>query len=198
MRSLFSTGWILCLAGYASSQSVTPEAKLLVGQAVADEMKNASSASIAFFPDAYLRDGLIPREVVGKEFQSFIVHPNEVIWLVTLSGNQIKAALERSVSYYPQASASFLHISGLSVSIDTAKSERVQTITYEGSALDLTKNYRVALPASLARGGLGYFSVWEFSKAERTVSSNLAKLLEGKTVQQSGTRWQFKGSSQLF
>jgi 2',3'-cyclic-nucleotide 2'-phosphodiesterase (5'-nucleotidase family) len=179
----------MVFAGFANSQSPVAS-DVSACQSIADVLRSTSGSDFAFFPSGYLLGTKQP-----KNLALAVEHPEDELWIVNLTGKQIKSALERSVAFYPQPCACFLYFSGMTVSVNTTKSERVESITPENGVWDFNKSYKVAMPASLARGGLGFFTVWEFQKPDKTISSNLTKLLESKTVQYSVLRWQFKASS---
>jgi 2',3'-cyclic-nucleotide 2'-phosphodiesterase (5'-nucleotidase family) len=189
MRSPLTLGFVFGLTVIGAAQSAVSNNSNF-GQSIADELRSASGVNFALFPDAYLKGGI----KIPKDLASTLEQRDEAVWVVSLTGAQVRAALEKSIAYYPQSSATFLHISGLNVAYDLTKIERIVSVTSDLVEIEPSKTYKVALPASLARGGLGYFSIWDFKKAEREVSSNLAKLLEGKVVQSSVSRWQSKGS----
>jgi hypothetical protein len=59
-----------------------------------------------------------------------------------------------------------------------------------GAKLEDTKSYEVAMPSSLAHGGLGYFKIWENAKTVKTFDkSTLEQILKGKKGYDSPPRW---------
>ena len=82
---------------------------------------------------------------------------------VTLSGAEIKEALEHSVSQAPGESGGFLHISGMKFTFDSrlAAGDRVTSMEVENedgtfTDINLESNYVVATNAFTAKGGDGY------------------------------------------
>jgi 2',3'-cyclic-nucleotide 2'-phosphodiesterase (5'-nucleotidase family) len=83
--------------------------------------------------------------------------------IMDLKGSEIKAALEHSVSLYPERNGGFLQVSGLKFTFDGTKpaGQRVLSVEVKGkdgnyTPLDLTKNYFVATNVFTAKGGDGF------------------------------------------
>lgn len=156
------------------------------GQAIADEIKQAAGTDIAWIPA-----GMLNEEGKG-DLSTYIKFGTDEIAVVNLTGKQIKLALERSVSLYPSANPSFLQISGLEVSFSKSANpdERIRTVLVDGNALNLEGKYQVAMPTTLARGGLGFFTIWDKKAIERTVEkSSLETVLKGKAGFVRTSRW---------
>jgi 5'-nucleotidase / UDP-sugar diphosphatase len=80
-----------------------------------------------------------------------------------LTGDEIKTALEHSVSQSPKESGGFLHVSGMKFTFDSTKAagSRVVTIQVKNAdgtftSIDTTKEYVIATNAFTAKGGDGY------------------------------------------
>jgi hypothetical protein len=70
----------------------------------------------------------------------------------------------------------------------------VVSVSVSGADLQLSREYRVAMPGSLARGGLGYFTVWDKSaKSETLPNTNLESLLKGKSGTETEPRYRATG-----
>jgi 2',3'-cyclic-nucleotide 2'-phosphodiesterase (5'-nucleotidase family) len=82
----------------------------------------------------------------------------------TLTGEEIKAALEHSVRVYPQENGGFLHVSGLTFTFDPTKpaGSRVEDVVINGEPLINDQAYSVATNNFTAVGGDGF----EMFKAE--------------------------------
>ncbi|MBX0316852.1 bifunctional metallophosphatase/5'-nucleotidase [Planococcus glaciei] len=84
--------------------------------------------------------------------------------IMNLTGAELKAALEHSVSEYPNELGAFLHVAGMKFTFDPAKpaGSRVTSVSVkEGdsfTALNLAKNYKVATNTFIAAGGDGFTS----------------------------------------
>lgn len=156
------------------------------GQAIADELKSAAGTDVAWIPAGVLKAD-------GKgDLSTYVQFLTDDIAVVKLTGAEIKAALERSVSLYPAPNPSFLQISGLEVSFSRSAEadKRVRTVLVNGLELNPNSVYTAAMPGNLAKGGLGYFTVWDKKSIERTLpGTTLESLLKGKTGFVRTSRW---------
>lgn len=80
-----------------------------------------------------------------------------------LTGAEIKAALEHSVSQSPKESGGFLHVSGMKFTFDSTKAADSRVVTMEVknadgtyTAIDIAKEYTIATNAFTAKGGDGF------------------------------------------
>lgn len=156
------------------------------GQSVADALRDFAKTDVAFVAAGQLRTS------ANDDLVSQIQYPSDEIAVVKLTGKQLRAALERAVSLYPSPNPGFLQVSGLEVSFRArgGADARITAVSVNGGALDAGRTYTVAMPGSLARGGLGYFTVWEKNAIERTISgATLESVLKGKTVGARPSRW---------
>jgi len=157
-----------------------------VGQSIADIFRTASGADIAF-----VASGFLTQTRDGKNLAASFQFPLDELWVVNLTGKQLNDAFERSLSFYPEPCPDTLYFSGTEVTFQAAKTSRPKILgaTVSGIPIDPAKNYKVSMPASLARGGLSYFTVWNFQRPEKVISTSISKLLDGKSVQTSTLRW---------
>ncbi len=156
------------------------------GQAIADEIRSLAGTEIAWIPA-----GMLNEEGKG-DLSTYVKYGTDEISIVTLTGAQVKLALERAVSLYPSANPSFLQLSGLEVAFSKSAEpdQRTRSILVDGSELDLTKRYSVAMPSTVARGGLGFFTIWDKKAIERTIEgSSLESILKGKAGNARTARW---------
>ncbi|MFM9874657.1 MAG: 5'-nucleotidase C-terminal domain-containing protein [Fimbriimonadaceae bacterium] len=184
MRTTFVTVILFALVSTAfcgpDTESFGP------GQAIADEIKAVSGADIAWIPAAMLED-----EAKG-DLGSYLKFGTDEISVVSLTGEQIKLALERSVNLYPTPNPSFLQVAGLEVSFSksAAPDSRIRTVLVNGIELNFKQNYDVAMPITIARGGLGFFTVWKKTSITRTMEgTTLEKVLKGKSGFVRTARW---------
>ncbi|MEP0764975.1 MAG: 5'-nucleotidase C-terminal domain-containing protein [Fimbriimonadia bacterium] len=159
-----------------------------VAQMVADAMRAAASADVAFIAAGFFVSGSLDGPPSAEKLNKLLAYPGEEIYVLSLTGDQITKALERSLSLLPQSNRAFLQVSGLKVeySAKAAANSRVKRVLVEGKALDAGKTYRVAMPATLARGALGYFTVWQREQISEqtgvTVETAVRRLLDGKST----------------
>jgi hypothetical protein len=112
--------------------------------------------------------------------------------LVKLTTAQVREALERSVSLYPQANTSFLQLSGFEATFNknAAEGHRLTSITVNGSPLSNSATFLVAMPSNLAKGGYGYFKIWDKPDIVKTFdASTVESVLKGKPYTDSAPRW---------
>lgn len=158
------------------------------GQAAADELLAATGTDAAWLPGGMLRPAPSP----DAELTAILQFPTDKIGVVRLRGAQVREALERSLALYPATNSGFLQIAGMTVSFSRSApaGSRVRDVTIAGQPLSTERTYDIAMPLSLARGGLGYFKVWERSQIVRTLPElTLERLLAGKSSRVAAPRW---------
>lgn len=156
------------------------------GQAIADEIRSVAGTDIAWIPA-----GMLNEDAKG-DLSTYVKFGTDEISVVTLTGAQVRLALERAVSLYPSANPSFLQISGLEVSFSKSAEpdQRTRSILVDGSELESAKKYSVAMPSTVARGGLGFFTIWDKKSIDRTIEgSSLESVLKGKAGNVRTARW---------
>ena len=184
MRTPFAAVMIFALVAAAfggpDTESFGP------GQAIADEIRSVSGADIAWIPA-----GMLEAEAKG-DLSTYLKFGTDEIAVVSLTGEQIKQALEKSVNLYPSPNPSFLQISGVEVSFSKSApaDSRIRTVLVDGVELNNKQNYDVAMPITIARGGLGYFTVWKKTSITKTMDDvTLEKVLKGKSGFARTARW---------
>lgn len=185
-------GTVFLIAGVAMGQTLPANnQEVQVGQSIADIFRSASGADVALVASGFLSP---TRDT--KNLADTFQFPSDELWLVSLTGKQLNEAFDRSLSFYPEPCTDMLYFSGAEVTFQSGRTvkTKVVSVTVGGAPLDLGKTYKVAMPASLARGGLSYFSLWNFQKPEKVVSPAISKLLDGKSVQTSTLRWLLRQS----
>lgn len=156
-------------------------------QAAADVIRTAAKADVAFLPAGVIKPGF-----KSGDLSTMLQFPTDQVVVVEMTGAQLKSALERSVSLLPSPNPGFLQISGIVVTYSPkgVAGSRVREVTVAGAALNATANYRVAMPSSLGRGGLGYFTVWKKEQIVETLEgTSVETLLKGKTGTENVSRW---------
>ena len=187
LTKTFAAGMVFGIAFVAMGQtSPLTSQETQVGQSIADILKSASHADVAIVASGFLNQSKDTKNLAAS-FQ----FPTDELWLVNLTGKQLYEAFDRSLSFYPEPCTDMLYFSGCEVTFQASKSGKAKVIatTIGGLPLEMGKQYKVAMPASLARGGLSYFSVWNFQTPEKVISPAIEKLLVGKSVQTTTVRW---------
>jgi hypothetical protein len=184
MRTLW-IATLLLTASLVGAQNSGSEA-YLPAQAAADVLRDVANADGAFIASGQLKGGF-DRENLASLMQ----FPDEEIVMVTLKGSEVLQALERSVSLYPQSNTSFLQLSGFEVTFDpnAMSGKRIKSVSAGGSRLEEGRDYRIAMPSSLGRGGFGYFKIWDRAKVSSTLSTTVEKALAGKKFSETRPRW---------
>jgi 2',3'-cyclic-nucleotide 2'-phosphodiesterase (5'-nucleotidase family) len=162
----------------------------LAVQSAADEIRSAAGADAAFIGAGFLKDNFSK-----DDLSTMLQYPTDEVVVLNLSGDQIRQALERAVSLYPQANQSFLQISGIDVTFkkSAAPNSRIVTVSIGGNPLSLTNTYTVAMPSLLAKGGLGYFKIWEQAKIAKRLDKSVESVLKGKRATEGSARWTAQG-----
>jgi 2',3'-cyclic-nucleotide 2'-phosphodiesterase (5'-nucleotidase family) len=160
------------------------------GNVVADAVRAAGGADIGFIPAAAFKPGAsVPRPASGEQAASLVEPPSDVIVVLSLRGDQIMAALERSVSFAPQPSAGFLQVSGLRFTFDPKRDggKRITATSVNGTALEASKTYKVATTRPLANGQQGYFQIWDKDAITSDTGKSLAAALNDLAKARGGS-----------
>ncbi len=155
-------------------------------QSAADALREATGADVAFLPA-----GMVRNLNSVQDLAQILQYPTDLVGVIKISGSQVRQALERSVSLLPLGSSSFLQLSGLEATYSKSApaEKRIISVMVGSSKLDDSKDYRIAMPMALARGGLGYFKVWKSDQIEKTAEQSLESILSGKKVTLTSDRW---------
>ncbi len=169
---------LLASLGFAQMSSDVGAGPNARAQAVADEIKSLAGAEAAFVSAATFK---VPDP--GGDLAAFVQYGTEEVVVVDLTGKQVIEAIERSVSTFPDSNNAFLQVSGVEVVFNPSASanSRVVEVKIDGTAVNPGKSYSVAMPASLARGAVGYWKVWDKSQITRNTETTLEVVLKGKT-----------------
>jgi len=142
-----------------------------LGNLVADAARSAVGAKVAVVQASQFRaQAIAAGDVTRETLTGALLYPDERIVLVELTGAQLQAAVERSVSMLPKPSTGFLQVSGFAVNFRSTESSgaRVTEMRVDGEVIAPAKTYRAAMPASLAKGTLGYFRIFDGLKVQET------------------------------
>jgi 5'-nucleotidase/UDP-sugar diphosphatase len=141
-----------------------------IGDLVADALAAALRADLALVNGSALRmPYTLEQGPVGEAaLKGALAYPDEKLGVLELQGSTLRAAIERSLSLLPKPNKGFLQISGIQVWYDPTKpsGQRVSMIEHHGTRLAPDRTYRVVMPNSLAKGGLGYFRIFNGAKYE--------------------------------
>lgn len=140
------------------------------GRLVADAVRSAGHGDIALVNAASLNKGKLSAGNVGDgEINALLAFPGDAVVSIVITGAQLRAGLERAVQAYPTGSSAFLHGSGFTAQFNTQAptNERLTLVRIDGKEVRDTDSIRAAMPEGLAKGGSGYFTIWNADKASR-------------------------------
>jgi len=128
-----------------------------LGNFVADVMRQVAGAEVAIINGGGIRTGVAPGKLAVKDIYAALPLDNYLV-AISLTGAQLKAALEHGVSRLEGPVGSFPQVSGLTFiySRSAPVGSRVKDVTVGGQPLDPQKEYVVATNDFLAAGGDGY------------------------------------------
>ena len=160
------------------------------GDLVADAVRASLGADIGFVPAAAFKPGATaPRPASGDQAAALVDPASDTLSLLNLRGDQIIAALERSVSFGPQPSSGFLQVSGIRFTFDLKKEggKRVSAVSVNGQPLDASRSYKVATTKPLAHGQQGYFQIWDKSDIANDSAKSLDSAIKDFVKSKGGT-----------
>lgn len=142
-----------------------------LGNLAADAARKALQAEVALVQANQFRETTIAAGAVTCDsLKAALLYPDERLVLVELSGARLLAALERGVSALDRPSTGFLQVSGMAVTFRSQEPPggRIESVTVGRAPLAPEKTYRTAMPASLAKGALGYFRIFNGLEVKAT------------------------------
>lgn len=190
MKCIASVMMFLVLAG--NGFALGPEDGAFgPGQVIADEIRSISNADFAFVPGGILKTSASRSAELGD----YLAVADEKIVVVKLTGDLIFSALERSVSMLPSSNPSFLQISGLKVVYNpSAILDRVVKVESDFGSFEKSKVYKVAMPETMAKGGFGFFTIWDNKAISETLDTTLGEVVKNKKYFSSAARYVIKSS----
>lgn len=128
-----------------------------LGNLLTDAMREALGTNIAVTNGGGIRAPIAAGDVTRNHVLTTLPFDNTLV-RTTLTGKEIKAALEHSVRLYPEENGGFLHVSGLAFTFDPSKpaGNRVEEVIINDRPLDEEKAYSVATNNFTAVGGDGF------------------------------------------
>lgn len=147
------------------------KAETAFGRLVADALRSAARTDIALVNAGALKPGVLKAgDIEAAQINALLTFPGDGVATVTLSGEQLRAALERAVQAYPTGTTAFLHGSGFTATFNTQAptNQRLTMLRINNREVQNDDSITVAMPAPLAEGGSGYFTIWSADKAKRS------------------------------
>lgn len=157
-------------------------AETSVGSFVADALKESVSAPIALVAAGCLRDVTIPQGKVSiPDILLSVQYPDDKVAVIDLTGAEIRQALERSLSIYPQKNLGFLQVSGLHIVAqpESPRGHRIISIALDKGTFSDEGKYQVATTTPIANGAYGYFTIWSKAEITKGNSVTVRQAIEG-------------------
>ncbi len=128
-----------------------------LGNLSADAVRAESSADVAFVNGGGIRVDIQPGDITLGRIAELFPFGN-IVQIKKITGEDLLAMLEHSVSGYPSPQGAFLQVSGLTFEFDPEQPAglRVIDVKIGDSPLDLTAEYTVAINDFMSVGGDGY------------------------------------------
>jgi len=158
-----------------------------LGDLVADAVRAEAGTSVALVPAGGLREITIPKgKVKAEDVLKCLQYHDDRIAVIELTGAQLTAALERSVSIHPQKNLGFLQVSGIEFKFDPKlpKGSRLMSVMVGKEKIANERKYRVGTTKPLADGAYGYFTIWgkglKPEIKDKTTAQAVTKFLSGQ------------------
>ena len=153
-----------------SRSSTVRTGEAAIGNLIADAMRATMKSDIAIMNGGGIRAGKVyaaGTSLSRKDILAEMPFGNRLA-LVSITGANLKAAIEHGIEKLPESNGRFPQISGFTFSYDVSKpaGARVTEMKVGDAALDLTKNYTLAINDFNAKGGDGYTM---FESAQRVM-----------------------------
>lgn len=177
MRLLKSCVTLMCLLLMAARVQAAPigratadfdnarpgKAETSWGRFVADSLRSGTRADIALVNAGALQSGTLKQgDISAADVDALLSYGADNVVTMTISGAQLRAALERGVSAHPTNSPAFLHAAGLTANFDSQApaGRRIREVRVNGQPLRDDAAFVCAMPVALAEGAGGYFAIW--------------------------------------
>ncbi len=152
-----------------------------IGNYIADSLREYCGTDVALYNGGGIRgDCVVPEgPVTNRDIETMLPFDNMAV-VISMTGDELRQVLERSVGHLPLPWGGFLQVSGLNVRVDpqaqAGSGKRIAHVDVRGdgglsSPLEGGRRYRVATNSFLARGGNGYH---EFSRSRAEPSAGTA------------------------
>ena len=128
-----------------------------LGRLITDAMLEETGADVALTNGGGIRASIPAGDITKGEVVTVLPFGN-YIQTKSVSGAELKAALEHGVHSYPVSLGGFPHVAGVTFTLDASKpvGQRVSDVKVKGTALVPTQKYVLATNDFLAAGGDEY------------------------------------------
>jgi 2',3'-cyclic-nucleotide 2'-phosphodiesterase (5'-nucleotidase family) len=146
-------------AALDARESLVRREETPLGGFFAELMRERVGAQVGLLNSGAIRGNRVipPGPITKRDIRGLLPFTNTVV-LLEVTGEALRAALERSVDELPRPTGHFLQTAGLAFVVDPAQpaGRRVGAVTVGGRPLDPGARYRVATLDYLGRGQDGY------------------------------------------
>jgi 5'-nucleotidase / UDP-sugar diphosphatase len=161
-----------------------------LGDFVAEVMRQTAGAEIALINGGTIRTGIPQGKITVKDIYAVLPFDNYLV-AISLTGAQLKQALEHGVSRLEGPSGSFPQVSGLTFTYSRSApaGSRVKDVMVGGRPLDPQREYVVATNDYLVAGGDGYTVFGEALKSAGDYASLGGTLTSNKLAYNDPGTW---------
>ncbi|MEI6414978.1 MAG: 5'-nucleotidase C-terminal domain-containing protein [Pseudomonadota bacterium] len=165
-----------------AQESTVRRAESNLGNWIVDALRTTMRADVGIFNGGGIRDDrvILPGVITLGDLYRLLPYANRMV-ARTVSGEQIRAALENGVSHVELKSGRFPQVSGLSFRYDPERprGQRLLETKIGGQALDLAGHYRLATTEYLAKNGRndGYVTIFAGEPGEWQSGGDLNEAL---------------------
>ena len=163
-----------------------------LGDVIADAIRASAKTDAAFIQASAFSDTPVTLSRMGfalADILKTLEYKGNTIGIVKVTGEQIRGAMENSLYQYPSKNGAFLQTAGFVTNFNPSApaGKRITSIKLNGTALDNSKTYRIAMSMTLANGASAYFKYWKKSDLEKDTNISLETALsnylnEHKTI----------------
>lgn len=161
-----------------------------LGDFVADVMRQTAGAEVALINGGTIRTSIPQGKITVKDIYAVLPFDNYLV-AISLTGAQVKAALEHGVAKLDEPSGSFPQVSGLTFTYSRSApaGARVKDVTVAGRPLDPQREYVVATNDYLVAGGDGYTVFGEALKSAGDYTNQGGTLTSSKLAYNDPGTW---------
>jgi 5'-nucleotidase len=129
----------------------------IIGDFVADAMKEVSGADIALMNGGSIRADIKTGDITVGDINSVLPFVN-FIQMAQMDGKTLRATLEHSLSNYPNETGGFLQVSGITVTYNPnlPAGSRIVSLIADGKEVTDNMTFKVATNDWISGGGDGY------------------------------------------
>jgi 5'-nucleotidase len=155
----------------------------LIGDFTADAIAASSGADIALMNGGSIRADIPAGDITVADINSTLPFVNFIV-MAEMDGKTLRAALEHSLSFYPNETGGFLQVSGVTVTYNPSApaGNRIVSLIADGKEVTDDAVYKVATNDWIAGGGDGYDMLPAvFAKTEPLAHPEITSLTDAVT-----------------